>query len=65
MGLMWVLLIVLLNTVPGLERSSVLEKYHTADECEVARDRVGLAMAEAYPNENTFLIVCEYRPIST
>ena len=62
---MWVLLIVLLNIVPGLERSSVLEKYHTADECEVARDRVGLAMAEAYPYDHDFVIVCEYRPITT
>jgi hypothetical protein len=59
---MWFLLIVLLNAVPGLERVTVIEKYHTAEECQIERNRIGFDMAEAYPYERDFIITCEYRP---
>ena len=59
---MWFLLIVLLNPVPGFAPVTILEKYHTAEECQGERDRVGFDMATAYPYERDFIIVCEYRP---
>ena len=57
---MWVLVIVILNIVPGLERVTVLEKYDTRDECEIERSRIAYEMAKAYPGEETFLIACRF-----
>ena len=59
---MWFLLIVLLNDTPGFERVTVIEKYNTAEECQIERNRIGFEMAAAYPYEREFIIVCEYRP---
>lgn len=57
---MWLLLIVLLTAVPGVNRATVLNTFATYETCKPERDRVGFEMAEAYPGENDFLIVCEY-----
>lgn len=59
--IMWLLLIVLLTTVPGTNRATVLNTFATYEACKPERDRVGFEMAEAYPGENDFLIVCEYQ----
>lgn len=56
---MWLLLMVLLNIVPGLDKSTVLNTFATPEECEIERDRIGFAMAAAYPYERDFVIVCQ------
>lgn len=61
-GVMWLLLIVLLNVVPGFTKSTVLGTYATAEECQSERNRIGFEMAAAYPNERDFVIVCQLRP---
>lgn len=55
---MWMLVIILLNTVPGIPTVTVLETYSTSQECHSERNRVGYEMAEAYPNERDFEIAC-------
>ena len=59
---MWLLLIVLLYIVPGLDKSMVLNTFATPEECQIERNRIGFAMAEAYPYERDFVIVCQLRP---
>lgn len=56
---MWLLLIVLLSDVPGLNKATVLQRYATAQECQMERNRVGFAMAEAYPYDRDFVIACQ------
>ena len=58
---MWLLLIIMLTVVPGIERATVLNTFESYDTCKPERDRIGFEMAEAYPGENNFLIVCEFR----
>jgi hypothetical protein len=50
---------VLLNVVPGLDKSTVLNTFSTVEECQIERDRIGFAMAEAYPYDRDFVIVCQ------
>lgn len=61
---MFFLLIVLLNTaaVPGMERTYRIGTYDTQEECQLERNRIGFEMAEAYPYENDFIIVCKLDP---
>lgn len=59
---MWLLIMVLLNVVPGLEKVTVLNTFATAEECQIERNRIGFAMAEAYPNERDFVIACRLNP---
>ena len=59
---MWLLMIVLLNVVPGLEKRMVLNTFATSEECQIERNRIGFAMAEAYPYERDFVIACQLRP---
>ena len=59
---MWLLLIVLLNVVPGFAKTTVLNTYATAEECQSERNRIGFEMAAAYPYERDFVIVCEFTP---
>ena len=56
---MFLLRMVLLNVVPGLDKSTVLNTFSTVGECQIERDRIGFAMAEAYPYERDFVIVCQ------
>lgn len=58
---MWMLLIILLSATPGMDRVTVLHEYHTENACLVERNRVGFAMAEQYPGENSFVIACVFR----
>jgi hypothetical protein len=59
---MWLLLIVLLNVVPGFTQNTLLNTYGTAEECESERNRIGFEMAAAYPYERDFVIVCQVSP---
>lgn len=59
---MWLLVIVLLNIVPGLERVTVLNTFATSEECQIERNRIGFEMAKAYPNERDFVIACRLNP---
>jgi len=59
---MWLLIMVLLNIVPGLDNITVLNTYATAEECQIERNRIGLEMAAAYPYDRDFLIACQLNP---
>jgi hypothetical protein len=56
---MWILVIVLLNGVPGLDKIMKLETYATSEECQSERNRIGSEMAAAYPNDRDFVIACQ------
>ncbi|MBY0248198.1 MAG: hypothetical protein K2Q17_11080 [Nitrospiraceae bacterium] len=56
---MWLLVIVLLAAPIGIRPVTVLNTFETYEDCKPERDRVGFAMAESYPYENTFRIVCQ------
>jgi hypothetical protein len=58
---MWFLLIVLLTPPLGFDRATVLNSFETYEDCKPERDRIGFEMAENYPYENDFRIVCEFR----
>jgi len=55
---MWVLLMVLLNS----EQAYRLNTFDTKEECQTERNRIGFDMAEAYPYERDFVIVCKLNP---
>jgi hypothetical protein len=59
---MWLLVIILLNIVPGLERVTVLNAFATSEECQIERNRIGFEMAKAYPNERDFVVACQLNP---
>lgn len=58
---MWFLLIVLLAPPSGINRATVLDTFATYEDCQPERNRIGFEMAESYPYENDFRIVCEFR----
>ncbi|MBX3331241.1 MAG: hypothetical protein KF722_12610 [Nitrospira sp.] len=58
---MWFLLIILLTPLPGINHVAVLNTFTTYEACQPERDRIGFEMAESYPYENNFRIVCEFR----
>ncbi|MBM4126764.1 MAG: hypothetical protein FJ247_05355 [Nitrospira sp.] len=58
---MWLLVIVLLAAPSGVSRETVLNAFQTYESCQPERNRVGFEMAESYPYENDFRVVCEYR----
>jgi hypothetical protein len=58
---MWLLVIVLLVAPAGISRVTVLNSFASYEECKPERDRIGFAMAESYPQENTFRIECALR----
>jgi hypothetical protein len=59
---MWMLVIILLNTVPQITTVTVLQTYSTSQECQNERNRVGYEMAEVYPYERDFVIACRFDP---
>jgi hypothetical protein len=59
---MWLLIMVLLNIVPGLEKITVLNTFATSEECQIERNRIGFEMAAAYPYERDFVIACQLNP---
>ena len=56
---MWLLIMILLNDVPGFDKIMVLNTFTTSQECQTERNRVGYDMAEAYPYERDFVIACQ------
>ncbi len=58
---MWLLLIVLLAPPTGIDRVTVLNTFATYEDCQPERNRIGFEMAERYPYESDFRIVCEFR----
>ena len=56
---MWLLIMILLNDVPGFDKIMVLNTFATSQECQTERNRVGYEMAEAYPYERDFVIACQ------
>jgi hypothetical protein len=58
---MWFLLMVLLAPPSGIDRVKVLNTFATYEDCQPERNRIGFEMAESYPYENDFRIVCEFR----
>lgn len=56
---MWLLVIVLLNSVPGFDRIMKLETFATYQECQIERNRIGYEMAAAYPYDRDFVIACQ------
>jgi hypothetical protein len=59
---MWILVIVLLSSMPGLDKIMRLETYVTAQECQTERNRIGFEMAAAYPYDRDFVIACQLSP---
>ena len=58
---MWLLAIVLLTAPAGISPMTVLNTFATYEACQPERDRVGFEMAESYPHDQDFRVVCEYR----
>ena len=58
---MWVLLIILLTAVPGIGQGTALNTFTTQQACQQERNRIGFEMAESYPYERDFIIVCKFR----
>ncbi len=58
---MWYLLIVLLAPPSGIDRVTVLNTFATYEDCQPERNRIGFEMAESYPYDSDFRIVCEFR----
>lgn len=55
---MWVLLMVSL-VLPGM--SAKLKTFDSYAACHVERNRIGFLMAESYPQEHDFNIICQRR----
>lgn len=58
---MWLLLMVLLAPPSGIDRVTVLDTFATYEDCQPERNRIGFEMAESYPHDGDFRIVCEFR----
>lgn len=56
---MWLLVIVLLNAVSGLDHVTVLNTFATPEKCQLERNRIGFEMAEAYPWSMDFRVECQ------
>lgn len=56
---MWLLLIIFLS--PPIMTTQELSRYDTQRECQLERDRIGYEMAESYPHEADFVIVCKLK----
>lgn len=60
--IIWALLLVFFAPAEGFQKSYRLNTFDTQEACQVERNRVGFDMAEAYPHERDFEIVC--KPLS-
>lgn len=59
---MWVLVIMLAIPGLGLQSEQVLARFTSITACMAERNRIGFAMAEAYPETaDEFHIACLYR----
>ena len=57
---MWYLLIVFLQLNWG---NTVLDKFDTLDDCTTAQQSIAKSMAQSYPGDQTFEIVCRYQAV--
>lgn len=57
---MWVLVLVLLVPVHGVNHVTVLNTFSTAEECASERDRIDADMTASYPNDHDFVITCHH-----
>lgn len=56
---MWLLLIIFLS--PPIMTTQELNRYETKQACQIERDRIGYLMAEQYPSDANFVIVCRLK----
>lgn len=64
----WLLLMVLVSPVPGLETNTLLNKFDVEADCRTEEKRIGRDMADSYPGDTSFRIECQERtpkPVST
>lgn len=62
---MWLLVLLFIATPPGFSTEQVMQTFATQAECQQERDRIGYEMAESYPEEHTFNIVCRFQAVRT
>lgn len=59
---MWLLLIIMLSTSERpMEQGYLLNRFDTQAECEERRAYIEQHMAEAYPGEDDYKIVCQVK----
>ena len=58
---MWFLLMVMLSDSTASQKVTVLNTFEEEGKCRTERRRIGFAMAESYPHEANFKIVCKFR----
>ena len=58
----WVLLMVLITPVVGFETNYLLNKFDNEEDCRQEEKRIGDAMKDAYPDDNSFRIECKLKP---
>ena len=56
---MWVLVIIMLTAIPGVDRVTVLKTFPSADACWVEQKSIASDMATSYPNDHDFIITCQ------
>lgn len=64
----WLLFLVLLSPVPGIETNTKLNEFDSESVCHDEQERIGKEMAIAYPGDTSFRIECQSRtrkPVST
>ena len=59
-AIVWCLILVLIAPPIGIIPMHVLNTFATQAECAPERDRVGFAMADAYPHDRSFTVECLY-----
>lgn len=55
----WILFLVLVTPVPGIENFTFLNKFDTLEACKIEEARIGAEMATAYPGDTSFRIECQ------
>lgn len=58
---MWLLLMIVLTSVPGVSHTTVLETYRSRDECLSERERITAALQQSYPDDRDFFLVCRLK----
>lgn len=60
---MWLLVLILLNVIPGLNKTTVIASYTTQEECASERDRIMIEMMKSYPDDHDdFMLACRLKP---
>jgi hypothetical protein len=56
--IVWALFFVLTSPVTGLDRTTLLNKYESEEQCEKSKVKVTEGMEATYPNDTSFKLVC-------